>query len=746
VSYSCVYESTLFYNPADKHSVIRVRTRDKTVPDKARKAANGRDDFIRFIAKGYNLPQTDKISMILEGEWQTGKYGTQLSVEDCEEIVPYTDEGLKGYLSSCLVKGIGEKTADDIIKRFGADTLNIIENSPEKLLEIKGISEQKLEDIKRTFNESYSVRSLMMLLSPFNISVTAATHIYDYFGAKSIDILTDNPYELCNIPGFGFKRVDAIVKKGDTPLNSPMRIRGAVITALETQKQDNGHLFIDERTLVQTTAEMLNEALPSADLLVKTAEIDSVIDNMILKGDIVSNEGRIYSTKSFVLENETAERIGRLLAMPPKKIDISAILEHVRKNLGIALSDKQSEAVYMAFSSNLSIITGSPGTGKTTVLKAIIEVYKALYPKEKIKLAAPTGRASRRMAESTGETDASTLHSMLGLQNEDGYFKKDKEFEPIGAGLIIVDESSMIDMWLARQFFMRIGNNTKIVLVGDPDQLQSVGAGDVFRQLINSGLIPVTVLDKIFRQKDGSRIALNARAINNDQTKLSYGDDFCFYKCQTQDQAADIIKRVFCDLTEKYGIENVQILSPYRKKGAAAANELNLAIREIVNPYKGGLPDLRIGADYFRVGDKVMQNKNNSKASNGDIGFIRDIGTDKDNKAVITIEFSADRKAEYTLEDMKNIELAYATTVHKAMGSEYDIVIMPIIKSHYNMLNRNLVYTGITRAKHRVILVGQPSMLCMAIHRNETGNRNTALAERIGNYKKVYDIKMKKAG
>ena len=548
MSYSCVYESTLFYNPADKHSVIRVRTRDKTVPDKARKAANGRDDFIRFIAKGYNLPQTDKISMILEGEWQTGKYGTQLSVEDCEEIVPYTDEGLKGYLSSCLVKGIGEKTAEDIIKRFGADTLNIIENSPEKLLEIKGISEQKLEDIKRTFNESYSVRSLMMLLSPFNISVTAATHIYDYFGAKSIDILTDNPYELCNIPGFGFKRVDAIVKKGDTPLNSPMRIRGAVITALETQKQDNGHLFIDERTLVQTTAEMLNEALPSTDLLVKTAEIDSVIDNMILKGDIVSNEGRIYSTKSFVLENETAERIGRLLAMPPKKIDISAILEHVRKNLGIALSDKQSEAVYMAFSSNLSIITGSPGTGKTTVLKAIIEVYKALYPKEKIKLAAPTGRASRRMAESTGETDASTLHSMLGLQNEDGYFKKDKEFEPIGAGLIIVDESSMIDMWLARQFFMRIGNNTKIVLVGDPDQLQSVGAGDVFRQLINSGLIPVTVLDKIFRQKDGSRIALNARAINNDQTKLSYGDDFCFYKCQTQDQAADIIKRAFCDL------------------------------------------------------------------------------------------------------------------------------------------------------------------------------------------------------
>lgn len=394
----------------------------------------------------------------------------------------------------------------------------------------------------------------------------------------------------------------------------------------------------------------------------------------------------------------------------------------------------------MAFKSNLSIITGSPGTGKTTVLKAIIEVFKALNPNGKIKLAAPTGRASRRMAESTGQDDASTLHSLLGLQGEDGYFNKNKEFEPIDADLIIVDESSMIDMWLARQFFVRVKSTTRVVLVGDIDQLQSVGAGDVFRELINCGLIPVTVLDQIFRQEAGSRIAINAKAINNDQTKLSYGDDFCFYKCQTQDQAADIIQRVFCDLVKVHGIENVQILSPNRKKGSAATNQLNPTIREMVNPYSGGLPDLKVGSNYFRVGDKVMQNKNNAKASNGDIGFIRDISTNEENETVITIEFAADRKVEYLMEDMKHIELAYATTVHKAMGSEYDIVIMPVIKSHFNMLKRNLVYTGITRAKHKVILIGQIGMLCMAIHKNETGNRNTALGERIKNYKKVYDI------
>lgn len=737
MSYSCIYEDTIFFNPTNKHSIIRVRTKDNSVPDKARKATASRDDFIRFVARGYNLPQTNKVTMVLDGEWKSSKYGTQLEVESCEEIVPYTDEGMKGYLSSCLVKGIGEKIADEIIKRFGSDTINIIENEPNRLLEIKGISEQKLEEIKRTFNESYSVRSLMILLSPFNISPTTAMHIYDYFGARSIDILTENPYRLCEISGFGFKRVDAIVKKGDTPLNSPMRIHGAVITALDMQRQDNGHLFIDETTLLQTTAEMLNENLPSSDMLVKTSEIDLIIDDMILMGEIVCSEGRIYGTKSFVMENETAEKVAQLISMPPLSIDISSILEHVRKNFGIALSQRQSEAVYMAFSSNLSIITGSPGTGKTTVLKAIIEVFKALNPKGKIKLAAPTGRASRRMAESTGQNDATTLHSMLGLQGEDGYFNKNKDLSPIDADLIIVDESSMIDMWLAQQFFSRVKPTTRVILVGDVDQLQSVGAGDVFRELINCGLIPVTTLDQIFRQQEGSRIAVNAKAINNDQTRLSYGDDFTFHKCQTQEQASEIIIKVFCDLVSKHGIENVQILSPYRKKGSCAVSELNLTIREMVNPYNGGLPDLKVGSNYFRIGDKIMQNKNNDKASNGDIGFIRDIGVNEKNETIITIEFSAERKVEYTIEDMKNIELAYATTIHKAMGSEYDIVIMPVIKSHYNMLKRNLVYTGITRAKSRVILVGQIGMLCMAIHRNETGNRNTALGLRIANYKKV---------
>ena len=433
-----------------------------------------------------------------------------------------------------------------------------------------------------------------------------------------------------------------------------------------------------------------------------------------------------------------------MLAVPPESLDIGAVLESIRQNLGIALSQRQSEAVYMAFRSNLSIITGSPGTGKTTVLRAIIEVFSRIYPDRKILLAAPTGRASRRMAESTGRNDAKTLHSLLGLLGESG-FVRDKNQEPLDADLIIVDESSMIDMWLAKQFFARLKPTTKVILVGDVDQLQSVGAGDVFRELIHCGKIPVTVLNEIFRQKKDSLIAHNAKSINEDSTNLYYGDDFVFLKCKTQEEAADIICQHFCEQVAHFGIEHVQILSPFRSEGLTAVDQLNRTIRELVNPIQDEeIPDLKIGSRFFRENDKVMQTKNNAKASNGDIGFIRKIAADDKNEMKVTIDFGSDRIVEYGLEDMGYIEHAYATTIHKAMGSEYDIVIIPVIRSHAIMLKRNLIYTAITRAKRRVILVGEKGMLFMAIHKNDTGKRNTLLGERIGKYLTAFATEQEK--
>ena len=733
MGYTGVYDRTIFYNPASRYCVISVKTSDQSVPKQARSAYQHRDHLIRFTAVGYELPQTDQVSMILEGEWETGKYGQQLQVVQCEEIVPQTEEGVKGYLSSRLVKGVGEKTAELMIDRFGADALRVLEEEPERLLEIKGITPSKLEEIQSSYMESRCLRDLMILLSPFHVTPATATRIYEHFGARSVDILKENPYELCQVSGFGFKRVDAIVRKGDLPLNAPVRIHGAIYAALDTGRSEKGHLYLESEMLMKEAFRLLNDRVPHPQLRIKPEEIADVLESMVLKGEVVSNKGRIYQISCFAQEDETARKVAEMLAVPPEKADIHTALTHVRQSLGISLSQRQSEAVYMAFRNNLSIITGSPGTGKTTVLRAVIEVYQALYPEGKILLAAPTGRASRRMAESTGRDDAKTLHSLLGLLG-DSRFVRGKEKEPLDAGLIIVDESSMIDMWLAQQFFLRVRPGTKVILVGDVDQLQSVGAGDVFRELITCGKIPVTVLDEIFRQKKDSLIAYNARSINEDSTNLYYGDDFVFLKCKTQEEAADIICRAFCEQVERYGIEHVQILSPFRSEGPAAVEQLNRTIRELVNPADEDIPDLKIGSRYFREHDKVMQTKNNDQASNGDIGFIRKIAPDDKNEMKVTIAFAEDRIVEYGLQDMANIELAYATTIHKAMGSEYDIVVLPIIRSHAVMLKRNLVYTAITRAKRRVILVGQKGMLFMAIHKHDTGQRNTLLGERICKY------------
>ncbi len=746
MSIVAVYDRTIFYNPTSKYSVIQVKSTDQSIPEQARKAYQHRDNMIRFIAVGHELPRTDKVSMLLDGDWTNGKHGFQLQVESFEEIVPQTVEGVRGYLASRLVKGVGPKIANLIVDRFGADALTVIEHEPERLLEISGITENKLGEIKRTFDESRCLQNLMILLSPFQITPATATKIYEHFGARSVDILQENPFELCQISGFGFRRVDDIVLKNGMALNSPYRIRGAVFAALEKQRTEGGHLYLTEDGLKRTVTRLLNEKQPIPQLGVKPSEIAKIMEDMVLHGEIVCSDGRYYQMHIFVQEDETARKLAEILSVKPQALDITKALEHIRNNLGINLSQRQCEAVYMAFRSNLSIITGSPGTGKTTVLKAIIEVFRLVYPGREIMLAAPTGRASRRMAESTGFLQAKTLHSLLGLTSEEG-LPNQKERKPLESGLVIVDESSMIDMWLARQFFERIQPGTKVVLVGDVDQLQSVGAGDVFRQLINSGLIPVTVLNQIFRQSKGSRIATNAQKVNTGDVKLDYGEDFKLIRSDSQEAAADAICKVYLELVKKHGVEKVQILSPYRTEGAASTDHLNLMIRELVNPYRDEAPDIKVGSQYFRIGDKVMQRQNNKKASNGDIGYIRSITRNENGTVVVNIEFSDSRKAQYELEDMKHMELAYATTVHKAMGSEFDYVIMPVIRSHAIMLCRNIFYTGITRAKVQVVLVGQIAMIMMAIHKNVVGNRNTMLAKRIANYLQTFTARQeKKAG
>ena len=689
------YDGTIFYNPANKFCIVSVKTADQSVPAEARSNRRYKDHLIRFTAVGYEIPRTDAVELELDGEWTKGKYGVQLQVEQWREIVPRTKNGVEGYLASGLIKGIGPKTAADIVERFGVATLDILEHQPERLLEIRGITENKLEDIRASYAENRMLQGIMTLLAPFKITPKTALKIYQYFGPTSVEILEKSPFELCQISGFGFRRVDAIVQKSGGDLHDPMRIKGAVFCALDEGK--------------------------------------SMMQEMILNGAIVSVKDNIYLPRVFAQEDETARRIAqRLVAQMPVE-HIAPVLEQVKVEMGLRLSAQQEAAVYAAFRHGLSVITGSPGTGKTTVLRTILEVYRRLHPDGKIALMAPTGRASRRMSESTGFEDARTLHSGLGLTSEEDEGSRNRKSEPLSADLIIVDEFSMVDMWLAEKFFERMKANARIVLVGDPDQLPSVGAGNVFREIIETQIVPVTVLDQIFRQSKDSLIA---------NTKLFYGPDFVFVSGDSQEDTAEKITERYCLEIQESGIENVQILSPFRSEGAASSEQLNETIRELVNPFRSAEEEIKFGPRIFRVNDRIMQTKNTEKVSNGDLGFIRYI-KDTDQGKKIGMDFGAGRTLEYGVDDLSNVDLAYATTIHKAMGSEYETVIMPLLKAHTIMMYRNLLYTGITRAKKRVVLIGQKQVLFMAIHRNEIGKRNTLLGMRIQMYFKAY---AKKAG
>ena len=738
MSYKGTYDGKIFHNPSNKFCIVVVKTADTSIPEQARDKRRYKDHLIRFTAVGYEIPMTDAVELELEGEWVNGKYGMQLQVEQWREIVPKTREGVLSYLGSGLIKGIGEKTAAEIVARFGTGTLDILENHPERLLEVRGITENRLEDIRTSFAESRMLRDIMTLLAPFKLTPKTALKIYQHFGPACLDLLKKSPFELCQIPGFGFRRVDAIVRKTDNRPRDPMRIRGALHCTLDEAKGKQGHLFLGREELCKTAFKLLNEKIPLPELRVKTEEVERELDAMILSGSVVSMRDNIYHPAAFAQEDETASRIARLLAeeRPPMK-DISAVIEAVREEQGLRTSGKQESAVRTAFLYNLSVITGSPGTGKTTVLKIILETYRRLYPDRKIMLMAPTGRASRRMAESTGFEEACTLHSGLCLVSEEDEGSRDRKKDGLDADLVIVDEFSMVDMWLASKFFPALKKGAKIVLVGDPDQLPSVGAGNVFKELIQCGLVPVTVLDEIFRQAKDSLIAHNARFIHDGNTKLYYGNDFQLLPCDSQEDAAAAIIERYCQEIEGNGIEHVQILSPFRTEGAASSDHLNAAIREIVNPFRSTEDEIRVGTKTFRVGDRIMQTRNTDKVSNGDLGFIRYIEDTPEGKR-IGLDFGENRSLEYSMEDLVNLDLAYATTIHKAMGSEYDIVLMPILKAHYIMLYRNLLYTGITRAKKKVVLAGEKSVLFMAIHKNEISRRNTLLGERICLYYKAY--------
>lgn len=630
------------------------------------------------------------------------------------------------------LKGIGPKTAERIVNRFGLDTLEVMEKYPQELLKIQGISQKKLDRIVDSFGKNKVFRELMTFLSPFHVTPKKANMILQKFRDQSVEIIRKQPYILCSVKGFGFLTVDAIARQCCAATNDPMRISGCVSYVLREAMKQNGHLYLEQEILVKDALKVLNKELNLQP--VTETEILKVLYRLVMQDSIVVEENRVYITQQHQEEEDTASMIARKLHERIPVLTIEKELEEAQEDLNITLSEQQKEAVRMVFANPISIITGGPGTGKTTVLKIILYIYQKKCGNE-VKLMAPTGRAARRMAESTGSGEATTMHMALGLFGDGDY---EALIDELSADFINVDEVSMVDMHLAYEFFYKVKAGARVLLIGDVHQLPSVGAGDVFRQLILCGKIPVTVLNLVYRQGKDSNIPINAQLINEGKTNLQWGDDFQMVECSGADAAAQIVKNIYLKEIQMYGMEQVQILSPYKVRSAAGVLELNRSLQDEVNPPVSGKRELHLGGEIFREGDRILQNKNTEFASNGDLGTLVQIAEDEDNNPLVQIVFTDGRRVKYEAEQVEMIEHANAITIHKSQGSECQVVIIPWLKAFYPMLKRNIFYTGITRAKQRVYIVGEWKAVCQAIHTDDTGTRKTMLAVKIQQYCERY--------
>lgn len=742
------YEKTIFKDESSGYCICSFQTKDETVPVAAR-SSYYHDGKIHFTATGCLLPETSTVQVELQGQWEKSRYGPQLSVLSYREILPTTEAGILGYLSSGLIKGIGPKTARQLVDAFGLDTLQVLEKTPERLLQVKGISAKKLERITATYRNNRALREIVSFLAPFGISIHKCMQIREYFGSDSVQILRKTPFSLCRIRGFGFKTVDEIARRMHCTPDDPQRIQGAILYALN-EASHAGHVFLSQENLCQQASRLLKGSNP--DSAVPDSLIAAQIYQLSMRRELIVNEGAIYRRRLFEAECRTAQAVASLAKQPVQAFShLEAVVEQSQKELGLMLSARQCEAVRNCMTQPLSLLTGGPGTGKTTVLKVILDVYQKLVG-GRILQAAPTGRAARRMMQSTG-LPAGTLHSALGLiAKSEGSAYHTKGLVPLAADFVVVDETSMVDILLAEELFQRIRPGTKVLLVGDADQLPSVGPGNVFRDLICSGVLPVTRLDTVFRQSGTSRIALNAQLIQQNRATLLEGPDFQFLACADEAAAAAMVQRLYLDEIAREGIDHVQVLSPFASRGDACVKSLNLALRDKVNPSRFCVNEWSQGETVFREGDRVVQTKNHGEISNGDTGTIQSICKNEDDELSVTIDFGDGRSVQYGESEMEFIQLAYALTIHKSQGAEYAVVILPMLQSFYKLLSRNLIYTAITRAKKRVILVGQKKALYMAIHRDGSDRRNSMLANRLSalfSYKKdstLMPARPKKAG
>ena len=711
----CVIDSIVYQNQENGYTVMRVKVKDYNEP-------------VTLIGNLLEVPVG--AVLLCDGDWiMDKKYGRQFKAETYEEVMPATVYGIEKYLGSGLVKGIGPKYAHLIVEKFGTDTIEIIEDHIERLYEVAGIGKKRVEKIRESWEKQKDIKNVMLFLQQYGVSTAYAAKIYRQYGKESIDKVNENPYRLADdIWGIGFKTADGIAEKMGYEKNDLRRCKSGLQYTLN-QLADEGHVYAVEDQLVKSAIELLE----AEEEPIRQAVEEMVGSEDLIKEDMTNPnspdqvQSAIYLPPFYHSERGTAKKLLSLLRgstgnLFESQMDIAAI----EKISGIQYDDVQIEAIKQAAQSKVMVLTGGPGTGKTTTTQGIIAAYKAAGMR--ILLAAPTGRAAKRMSEATG-MEAKTIHRLLEYNPQDGYKRNDEE--PLEGDALIVDECSMIDIILMYNLMKAVPEHMRLVLVGDIDQLPSVGAGNVLRDVIESGVIPVIRLTRIFRQAQTSRIVMNAHAINQGNfPDITNGKNTDFFFIKNEDPEAvanEIVNLVKNRLSKAYNqpLSNIQVLTPMQRSVVGAAN-LNMMLQQSLNSSTLGISR---GGITYKLGDRVMQVRNNydKNVFNGDIGVVEHVNMED---RTLTINFD-DNMVEYEASELDEVVLAYATTIHKSQGSEYPIVVIPVLMTHFVMLQRNLIYTGITRAKKICVLVGQTKALAYAIRNLTVSKRNTRLKERL---------------